>query len=625
MKNIRKYIIGTLMLIAGISFYSCDDEMPEVVTTVDYDRVFSPTGMVATIFNSVELEIRWDKLSYTDDFVFEVWADSLVYQKRLVQATLPKTQPYYRVTLPGNAIYTFRVKGINEEGKEDSKWNAMTLRLKKEQLFIKEGIVTSEFIGANSVTLNWRRKIHEWDEKETIDLPVEVTHINILQGDNLVQTRQLTPQEIEAGVAVINGLEMETTYKAQIYNGDVLRGTTNEFTTTMLDPISVTATTIRSKDATITWEAGNNITSVQVMKNGSLFKTQDLTQAEQDANTCVVDGLDAQTTYDLFVYSGSTKKGKVTITTKIALNGAIEVSDETELTAALSSATDGTVIALKYKADGYAANNIVISKSISLISHPENTQTPVVKGSIALNTGVQTFLVEDLDFDGTNTASNFMSVSTALQDGAVINVKGCKIYNYTRGLYSHTAADSKIGSLTFDDCVVSNIPGSGGDGIDIRKSFIAKFTIKNSTFNNCFRSFLRIDAGGDVLGTGMKIDIINNTFNNICQLADASNKGFLYVRAAAPNITLSKNLFTNNTCVNARLGNNGAVSLYEGNFFYNNSAIWFTGVNWNLENSTANGGGELQASPYTNAATGDFTLTNASLKNNNIGDPRWNK
>ena len=58
-----------------------------------------------------------------------------------------------------------------------------------------------------------------------------------------------------------------------------------------------------------------------------------------------------------------------------------------------------------------------------------------------------------------------------------------------------------------------------------------------------------------------------------------------------------------------------------GNFFYNFHEEWFSDMD--EATATANGGAVLTASPVADAANGDFTVTDATVKAAGAGDGRW--
>ena len=59
-----------------------------------------------------------------------------------------------------------------------------------------------------------------------------------------------------------------------------------------------------------------------------------------------------------------------------------------------------------------------------------------------------------------------------------------------------------------------------------------------------------------------------------------------------------------------------------GNYFFNVADGFFGGA---IDETTATtAGGKLDADPCAASATFNFTLTNATLRNADVGDPRWN-
>ncbi|MDD4192144.1 MAG: DUF5123 domain-containing protein, partial [Mangrovibacterium sp.] len=179
-----------------------------------------------------------------------------------------------------------------------------------------------------------------------------------------------------------------------------------------------------------------------------------------------------------------------------------------------------------------------------------------------------------------------------------------------------------IASISMDNCIVTNILTDGGDCIDYRSSYVAKLTLKNSTFNNCApaRDFVRFDDASATF-PGMTSDVLIDH----CTLYGVSNgtsRRILYVRFQTNTLTVTNTIIAATTGYYTNQTNSAQPECANNNYF--NAPGFITG------GSTVSGakfdisGTHTLLDPgFANAVTGDFTLSNQTLIDNQIGDPRW--
>lgn len=204
------YILG-LSAVALIS--ACDDQSTEI-TSIDYDRLFSPISLEARVVNQVNARLTWSAVSGATSYNIEVFAnDSLTFAGSPVQtlSNIANTDIPYTITgLDGETKYSARVQAIGENITE-SKWNGVYFKTGTEQIFSS---VLEEDLTPTSVILRWTAG----ETATTITLsPGDISHT-------------ITSAEIAAGAATIEGLTAETTYTAKLMNGTKTRGTAT-FTT----------------------------------------------------------------------------------------------------------------------------------------------------------------------------------------------------------------------------------------------------------------------------------------------------------------------------------------------------------------------------------------------------------
>lgn len=169
--------------------------------------------------------------------------------------------------------------------------------------------------------------------------------------------------------------------------------------------------------------------------------------------------------------------------------------------------------------------------------------------------------------------------------------------------------------------------GMSGRGIDYQKKFVnfKEVSITNSTFYDMCggQDFMRFDytAGR----TGAVYTISACTFYNV----NASSKGIAYIRSNASGdkaftCNFSKNLFVFETdAADVFFSEDSKTDnvLFSNNYYFNASSLIDSSITGGKVYDEA--GTVLNARPFKDAASGDFTLVNDDLIYNGIGDPRW--
>ena len=209
MKMRRKtYIILYALSAIAIFNFSCTDDRAEELTSIDYDRLFSPIKIEAVVINRTDVRLTWALNDDAESYSLEVFADdSLTFVGTPVRTYNDVTGdqlPFYIRELDGDTQYSVRIKAV-AAGKTDSKWSGVTFRTGTENIFLpfQDGDVE-----ATAVTLRW--------------IPGRtLTSIQIEPG-GIVHT--VTADEIAAGSATIEGLTGETNYTVTLKNGAKTRG-----------------------------------------------------------------------------------------------------------------------------------------------------------------------------------------------------------------------------------------------------------------------------------------------------------------------------------------------------------------------------------------------------------------
>jgi hypothetical protein len=212
----------TMVMAIGLSLMgtaACSDP-DEAMTSVEFNRLFSPTNIEAKVQNTTGVKVTWFAISAAEQYQIEMYADDAnmtfsgtpAYQKT-VQLTedekIARAECSWKLepgTLEGETTYSVRVKAIGKN--MESKWAATTFETGTEQIF--NNVPTSD-ITKTSITLTW-------------PAGVAVTRIDVQKSGEVIKTHTLTADEIAAGKATIDELNYESTYTFLIYNGDKQRG-----------------------------------------------------------------------------------------------------------------------------------------------------------------------------------------------------------------------------------------------------------------------------------------------------------------------------------------------------------------------------------------------------------------
>lgn len=514
----RKIYTPLITLFALLLFnFSCTDDRAEELTSVEYDRLFSPIKIESFIINRTDARLNWTINREVESYTLEVFADdSLSFSGtpvRTYDGVTGDQLPFYIRDLEGETQYSVRIKAV-ATGKNESKWSGITFKTGTENIFqpFLDGDIT-----ATSVTLRW--------------IPGRtLTSITLSPGGI---THTVTAEEINAGSATIEGLTGETTYTATLRNGAKPRG---------------------------------------VME----------------------------------------------FMTLVDIGNAIAVYPEDDFLAMLAAANDGDAFALFPGTYG-SASKFAVKKNIEIKGvYPFNK--PILNGYISMEDGAG-LVLKDVALDGTGLADGNQTInySTADVDYGALRVEGSEIRNYVKGLM-YLNVTAKVASITFHNNIIYNIVCDGGDFLDSRRGAFDVLTFTNNTVYNSAagRDFIRYDDASSsfpAMTTQIKVD--HNTLHGV---SNNTSRRLLYVRFKTNKITFSNNIVTETVGIFSNQANTDQSPTFGGNNFFNAPNLFSaSGASSNIFDDSA-----TQENPgYTNAANGNFTVTNELLKAKGTGDPRW--
>ena len=303
----------------------------------------------------------------------------------------------------------------------------------------------------------------------------------------------------------------------------------------------------------------------------------------------------------------------------IPSGSSIEVSSMEELINAIAAgSTDFTLSAGTYDfraaGDGFSDNGVfTLTSDLSLRADGDVS----IIGGFNLAAGISNLYLYGIKFEGNSQAiEGFITDEDDAATQSVI-VRACEMTGYKRSIFNCAGSH---GDVEFSGNIFHDFGADGGGGIDMRGGSIANLSFVNNTVYDGIRDMFRLDAGVTGLNS---VNITNNTFSNI---TGGNSNGFARIRAtAAAGITIANNLFLNMQSSNYSFVHNNTVSAntmnVAGNFFFNCHEEWFSQMD--EATATANGGAVLTASPVVDAANGDFTVTDATVKAAGAGDGRW--
>lgn len=377
---------------------------------------------------------------------------------------------------------------------------------------------------------------------------------------------------------------------------------------------------------TLRWPANSDVTHVKIAPGNT---ERQITVEEKTAGVATVTGLTGETDYTVTLYKGTKQRGQIKFKTLIDIGDATAVHPGDDLSAVIAAATAGDVLVL-FPGD-YTVNTgatIVLNKSISIKGlYPFNKPQLHVQFGIE-NSGTAVEL-RDLDLDGDALLTDVLRYNTPGVQYGALTIVGCNVHDFTRSLIGANANAAKVASITIDNCVMTDMITTGGDFIDFRNSHVTNLTMTNSTFDNCSpgRDFVRMDGvapAAGVSGTGLTATVFIDhcTFYNVCNNLTGTRR-LTYVRFNANSITVKNSIVAQSTGIYTNQASTTQPICANNNYF-NAQRFHDTTVEVIAGLKVDNSGTHKILDPgFTNAAGGNFTVSNQTLKDAQVGDPRW--
>ena len=375
---------------------------------------------------------------------------------------------------------------------------------------------------------------------------------------------------------------------------------------------------VLAKEATFRWTPNSNVTQISLTPGNIVYN---ITDQEKIDGIAVVTGLSAETDYTALLLNNAKTRGVLTFTTGIDIGTGILVTPTDDLFQMIADAAPDAILVLEPGDYTAQIGTATIDKSIT-IRGLRSFDKPLLKIGFTVNSGTTNFSLIDLDITG-DTDTQLVDVVSYGDVGTYnsLLISGCNVHDYDRSFIRGNTTDGILKTLTVENSIVTNVLTNGGDFIDFRNSDVLNVDVNTSTFNNCApgRDFFRIDDAGTSTQSGLICNVVLSscTLNGI---SDSSSKRLMYVRFKENKITVQNTLITNTasegysdqsrTDQNPTFSNN---NYFNADGFYDTTQTVFDG----------SGTYTLFDSGYVDAANGDFTVTNQTIIDNQVGDPRW--
>lgn len=378
-------------------------------------------------------------------------------------------------------------------------------------------------------------------------------------------------------------------------------------------------TDVQANSVILRWNPTPNVTRVIIEKPDGTIIEHTLTANEIASGSAQISGLVGETEYIAKIFNVDVQRGRTTFTTLLDLGNAIPVEPTDDFIAILAAANSGDVFALFPGTYG-ASSKFVIPTNVEIKAVYPNDK-PIVHGyfSVENNTSL---LLKDLIIDGSGLADGNQAVifATAGANYGEIKIDGCEVKNNVKGLFYLNVA-SVVDAFIINNSIIHHIECAGGDFMDNRQGAIKNLTLSNSTVYGSVlaRDFVRYDNTSAAFPEiSPVINIVNNTLDGI---ANNASRRILYVRVAGATINFTNNIVTN-TAGNFSNQSSTPVPTFSNNNYFNAPAL-FTGGS-----DVARFFDDLASNldpQYVAPANGNFKVSNQTIIDKAIGDPRWLK
>lgn len=387
-------------------------------------------------------------------------------------------------------------------------------------------------------------------------------------------------------------------------------------------------TDIQATSVTLSWPAGSDVTNF-IINPGVINRA--ITDQEKADGKATITGLTGETLYTVLLMRGTAQRGSVSFTTLIDLGGATAVHPGDNLNSIIAAAQPGDALVL-FPGEYLAYYGpISLNKSISIKGlYPYNK--PKIHVQFVMENGVQSIDIKDLEMNGiyTDTVTKapatlsyvFQYNTTGTGYGS-LNVTNCNIHDYDKSIFSGSASIvSSVQSISMTGCVVTNVLTNSADCIDFRGGYVANLSLTNSTFVNCApaRDFVRLDNSAAAFpGLNSNVLIDHCTLYKVC---NSAGKRILYVRFTTNTLKVTNTIIAETLGLYTNQSSSAQPDCSMNNYFnapaFVPGGTVLAGAKFDLSTSYT-----VLDPGFANPTNSNFTISNQTLIDNKIGDPRW--
>lgn len=488
---------------------------------------------------------------------------------------------------------------------------------------IEELPVDREFAPVN-LTSFVRNQVNvelNWTVEENVNSYIVEFAKDSLQFNNIVRTLEVNPNELP----VLVPLQSETLYSVRVKAisdrglDDSSWATTTARTLTEQIFIEGEDGDIKSGEAILRWVPGSEVTEI-TLSPGDITYT--ITDEDRASGIATITGLTSETEYTATLLNGSNIRGVKTFTTGIDIGDGKLVTPEDDLLQMIADAVAGDILVLEPGDYTAQTGTITLDKSLT-IRGLRSFDKPLLQLNFELVAGADDVELIDLNLQGLGEGSSDLQDVVRYTGPGNYNsllISGSVIHDYGRSFIAGNETDAILQNLTVENSIIYNIFTSGGDFIDFRNSDVLNLSLTTSTFYNCApgRDFIRMDASGTSNDTGLTSNILIDSCT-LYAVSDDDSRRILYVRFVSNDVTVRNTIIaeTESEGYADREGIDESPSFSDNNYwnapgFLDDGQYIFDGSNpFNLDPG------------FVDPSTGDFTVTNQTLIDNNVGDPRW--
>jgi len=370
---------------------------------------------------------------------------------------------------------------------------------------------------------------------------------------------------------------------------------------------------VQALEATLRWEAGLNVTHF-ILQPGDI--RHDITAQEKADGVAVVTGLTGETAYSVILYNNTKIRGTASFTTEVDPSVGTIISATDDLLSAITNAASGDILLLEGGDYTAQVGSITLDKSIT-IRGLLSCDRPLIANNFQIIGGATDISLINLDINGLTTVQDVVRYTGAGNFNSLL-VKDCNIHDFDRSFIAGNQTGAIVQSVSVENCIVTNVITNGGDFIDFRNSDALNVSVTKSTFNNCApgRDFFRMDDAGTSTQSGLTANVLLDRCT-IYACSDTDDR-ILYVRFQLNKITVTNNLFAETSAYYSNQSRTDPNPLFNNNNYFNAPGFYETNTVFDQTTTytTLDPG-------FVDVANGNFTITNQTLLDNAVGDPRW--